>query len=255
MKNEAIDSDGMNNRRMRYFDIVSQISRCVSTEALQRACKSAAVDLGYEFYLFGGYYPVAEGIVLSSNFPDEWRQRYDAEGYVAIDPTVRHCWTESNAVVWSKVSYTEGKQGDLEKAVMAEAKQFGLSSGISIPVHGAGAEGGMLSLASGKTGVDFANHEEAGLQIVANAMHEATKRIISKSPDAIKSSIDNLSQREIECLSWTAKGKTSWAISQILDVSENTVIFHIRNAIKKLEVTNRSHAVARAIALSKITPF
>lgn len=253
--NEETQKAGVHHRRLRYFDIAGQISRCVSTEALQRACKMATLDLGHDYYLFGGYYPVAEGIVLSSNFPDEWRLRYDSQGYVAFDPTVRHCWTESNAIIWHKVTYTDGKQGDLERAVMAEASQFGLRTGISIPVHGAGAEGGMLSLVSNKDHADFAQHDEAGLQIIANAMHEATKRIISKNATAVNSSIDNLSQRETECLSWTAKGKTSWAISQILDVSENTVVFHIRNAIKKLEVTNRSHAVAKAIALSKITPF
>jgi len=69
------------------------------------------------------------------------------------------------------------------------------------------------------------------------------------------STVESLTPREVECLSWTAKGKTSWDTSRILEVSENTVIFHLRNAIKKLEVTNRSHAVAKAVEHSKITPF
>jgi LuxR family transcriptional regulator, activator of conjugal transfer of Ti plasmids len=48
-----------------------------------------------------------------------------------------------------------------------------------------------------------------------------------------------LSEREKACLSWTALGKSSWEIGQILHISENTVIFHIENAMKKLRTSSR----------------
>ncbi|MBX2881042.1 MAG: LuxR C-terminal-related transcriptional regulator, partial [Granulosicoccus sp.] len=35
-----------------------------------------------------------------------------------------------------------------------------------------------------------------------------------------------LSAREAECLTWTAKGKTSWEIAVILGIAESTVSFH-----------------------------
>jgi len=66
---------------------------------------------------------------------------------------------------------------------------------------------------------------------------------------------NELTERELECLRWTASGKTSWEISIILSISESTVIFHIKNAIEKLQVTNRSQAVAKAIAQSRIVLF
>lgn len=56
-----------------------------------------------------------------------------------------------------------------------------------------------------------------------------------------------LTQREIECLTWTARGKTSWEISVILGVSESTATFHLRNAVIKLQASNRTHAVAKAL--------
>jgi len=43
---------------------------------------------------------------------------------------------------------------------------------------------------------------------------------------------DQLSAREQSCLSWTARGKSSWEIGRILSISENTVIYHIKNAMK-----------------------
>ncbi|WP_169308679.1 response regulator transcription factor [Citrifermentans bemidjiense] len=61
-----------------------------------------------------------------------------------------------------------------------------------------------------------------------------------------------MSSREIECLRCSAEGKTSWEISQILGVSERTVTFHMQNASGKLQVSNRSHAVARAVSLGVV---
>ncbi|MFK7859442.1 MAG: substrate-binding domain-containing protein [Granulosicoccus sp.] len=57
----------------------------------------------------------------------------------------------------------------------------------------------------------------------------------------------SLTQRETECLTWTARGKTSWEISVILGFSESTATFHLRNAGAKLKASNRANAVAIAI--------
>ncbi|MBO1113660.1 helix-turn-helix domain-containing protein [Bordetella petrii] len=57
-----------------------------------------------------------------------------------------------------------------------------------------------------------------------------------------------LSNRERDCLHWSALGKTSWEISVILGVSERTVNFHIGNACSKLGVYNRRAAVAVALS-------
>ncbi|MFK8077443.1 MAG: autoinducer binding domain-containing protein [Granulosicoccus sp.] len=252
---ESVVTSSQDARRLLYFDLANLISGASTTDELKIFCQSTAEALGYDYYLFGGFYPMVESIVMSSTFPAEWHAEYEANGYIAIDPTVKHWWTSTKPIVWCKVEYSEGKTGDLERMVMEHAQVFGLRSGISIPVHGSGAEGCMLSLASNEENVDFDIHDEAGLKIIVHAMHDATKRIIATASIGNEPNIETLTPREIECLSWTAKGKTSWATSRILDVSENTVIFHLRNAIKKLEVNNRSHAVAKAVAHSKITPF
>ena len=58
-----------------------------------------------------------------------------------------------------------------------------------------------------------------------------------------------LTNREREVLSWTADGRTSNEISRILGISDATVIFHLKNVIKKLCASNKMQAVAKAIAL------
>jgi LuxR family transcriptional regulator, activator of conjugal transfer of Ti plasmids len=61
-------------------------------------------------------------------------------------------------------------------------------------------------------------------------------------------------RRERECLEWVARGKSSWDISIILNISENTVNFHLKNTMKKLGASRRSVAAIRAIELGLIDP-
>lgn len=68
--------------------------------------------------------------------------------------------------------------------------------------------------------------------------------------DRLISSFDEtppLSPREKECMLWTAKGKSSWEIGQILGISANTVNFHIKNAMKKLDTVSRTSAAIKSI--------
>lgn len=61
-----------------------------------------------------------------------------------------------------------------------------------------------------------------------------------------------LSRREVQCLRWVENGKSSWAIGVILNVSYNTVNFHIKNAMRKLETSTRTQAVVKARQLGLI---
>jgi len=63
-----------------------------------------------------------------------------------------------------------------------------------------------------------------------------------------------LNDREVECLTWAARGKTSTEIAQILDLTKRTVDFHIDNARGKLGATTRTEAVIKAAAGRLIEP-
>jgi len=64
-----------------------------------------------------------------------------------------------------------------------------------------------------------------------------------------------LGKRQVEALTWVARGKTSEEIARILGVSKPTVEFHVNNARVKLGVATRSEAVAKAIAGRLIEPY
>ena len=57
-----------------------------------------------------------------------------------------------------------------------------------------------------------------------------------------------LTKRELECLSWLARGLHSAQIASELRVARTTVDFHLTNARRKLNSVTREQAVARAVA-------
>ena len=78
---------------------------------------------------------------------------------------------------------------------------------------------------------------------------------LGKSPrNAVFSRHVALNDREIECLTWSARGKTSPEIAQIVNISKRTVNFHIENACRKLNVATRTEAVVKATSGRLIEP-
>jgi DNA-binding NarL/FixJ family response regulator len=55
-----------------------------------------------------------------------------------------------------------------------------------------------------------------------------------------------LREREIETLTWAARGKTFAEIAEILSLSKRTVEFHLENARRKLGVATRTQALIKA---------
>jgi len=63
-----------------------------------------------------------------------------------------------------------------------------------------------------------------------------------------------LNEREIEVLTWAARGKTSAEIAKIVDLTKRTVDFHIDNARAKLGAATRTEAVLKAATGRLIEP-
>jgi DNA-binding response OmpR family regulator len=91
--------------------------------------------------------------------------------------------------------------------------------------------------------VDF---EILNARIAARLTHVARASVWPKQID--------LAEREVETLTWAARGKTSAEIATILGLSKRTVDFHINNARGKLGVITRTQAVMKACSGQLISP-
>lgn len=82
------------------------------------------------------------------------------------------------------------------------------------------------------------------LEVLGNYFHSHVLRMNGNKAD------DSLlvTARELDCLRWTAAGKTAWEASVILGISERTVRFHLNSAREKLNCATTAQAIAHAVA-------
>ena len=81
---------------------------------------------------------------------------------------------------------------------------------------------------------------------VTGSVLRVFNRLSSQEPSPL------LSDRELEVLSCLATGQTTQQISGQLFISENTVKTHIRHILEKLDASNRTEAVSKALQMGLI---
>lgn len=79
--------------------------------------------------------------------------------------------------------------------------------------------------------------------LVAEFARLATRLTDDGPPERTRS----LTERELEVLTWIARGKSNREIAQLATVSENTVKNHVRSIMSKLHVTSRTEAAMHAV--------
>ena len=235
---------------------VAALDNCTDIDDVRKCFHAAYEELGFPVSIYVRFHlpeydqlsaPIfSKQMVISTTFPDEWRDRYREQNYHRIDPVFRECRRSVMPQVWADVL----QNNDLDRRqhqMFAEAIECGMTNGVAIPIHGPNREFAVVSLAAEGPTAEFKRripHFKHTAHVLAIHVHAAIRRLLDK--DNFNSNV-RLTPRERECLEWTARGKSSWAISEILTLSERTVNFHLANAMSKLEVTNRTHAVAKSL--------
>jgi LuxR family quorum-sensing system transcriptional regulator SolR len=210
------------------------------------ALEKAARVLGFEYAAFGMRLPLPVSnpkFLLSNNYSAAWQQRYADENYLAVDPTVAHGLQSVLPIVWDEKLFKEAP------AFWEDARGHGLQVGwaqSSIDVHGAI---GMLTLARSHDALlpSELRAQVPHMQWLAKMATEGMLRLAAngRPPEPPV----RLTAREIEVLRWTADGKTSHEVGQIMAISERTVNFHINNSLVKLGVNNKTSGVIKAALL------
>ncbi|BCM17635.1 LuxR family transcriptional regulator [Mesorhizobium sp. J8] len=186
--------------------------------------------------------PFQRDLAVMLNYPNGWQKRCFEMGYDRIDPIIKALRRQAGAFQWSDM-YCDASTTEHERRVLDEAAAFGLRSGISVPLHGPDGSAWVVSFAQSE-GLKFQNKMITYLQVAAFHFH---LRVSKCSNWSDIQEIPNLTPREKECILWTARGKSSWEIGQILEISVNTVNFHIKNVKEKLNASSRTVAAIRAI--------
>jgi LuxR family transcriptional regulator len=168
-------------------------------------------------------------------------------GYLESDPTVQHCRRSQAPVIWSDTVFQSTPE------LWDDAQSFGLKVGWAQSSLDAYGGGGMLTLCRSSEAISESELQEKQVKMrwLANIAHMALARVLA-APGGDDDK-NPLTPKEVDILKWCADGKTSSEIAEIMDISINTVNFHVKNASSKLHTANKTAAVVRAAMMGLLS--
>jgi DNA-binding CsgD family transcriptional regulator len=186
---------------------------------------------------------------VRTTYPEKWVARYLMRDYVKIDPVVQEGFERQLPFEWAELSPSPRAM-----ELMMDAIQNGVGmAGYSIPISDKAGRRALFS-------VNYPTPDEAWQSMLAEHREDWAELAHLVHRKAIaelhgdEDPIPHLGPREIECLTWTARGKGSKEIAILLGLSEHTTKTYLKSGRFKLTCANLPEAVTKAIKLHIINP-
>jgi len=234
------------------FTVLEQLDNAQDKQQLIDIFDRYLRDIGLTTFIFAEIanldMPFGKNLVFGTSSPS-YLKKYWHDGNMYHDPLIRALLRANSPIQYSTVNDVTNMDRN-DRKTMDLRRDQGIFDGYAFPLKGrlnrfttVGVHGNVDHLSY----CDIAILEMLiqGLYRRATYLHPLPKHL-SEEKSA------GLTNRERECLTWAAKGKTNWDISQILLITERTVQYHIQNARKKLGADSRLQAVVLAVKTLKI---
>lgn len=222
-------------------EIMHQLRSVQRKEQLPTLTSALQSLIPYQFAACGDFNTQRNAFqILHTNYNAELHELYVSQGY-ACDPSIQLLQQTGINVVSSE----DSPDLVVPREVTNLKLDFGIQSCLSFGVRG---------VLGQCTWFVYSNFEpkllwklRTILQILGPHFHLAYMRATTWADHHRPSQRKiGLTAREEEIMRWVSEGKTNWEISIILNVSLNTVKFHLKNIYQKLGgVENRWSAVAQ----------
>jgi len=226
------------------FEFIGRLNDLSSIQdVIEEIAKSFAL-FGFENFIITGLPNLKERfdkVVLLKKWPMGWFDIYSKEDYVRADPVIRLCRNTVQPFEWSEAPYDREKEPRAAE-VMDRATDFRMKDGFCLPIHGINGYEACFSM--GGVDLDLSSRTKPALHLMAMYGFERARQLLDPLPCRDPAL---LTPREREALVWAAAGKSAADTGEILGITERTVTAHIVSACQKLEATNKTQAVARAL--------
>ena len=229
------------------FQLYEQVSQAADLSSFRQGLIDFAHDL--DFGLISGVLaierrgPGARTDYFSiGNTPAEFLAAQVDPENARRDPVHRHVMTNAAPLIYDQRLYADAQAGDLWEM----QAPFGYRTGLAVSVHMPGYRRFLLGVDREKalpSDPIKLNRMIADLQLLAVHAQDAASRLLI----AVKA--PRLPARQLEILRLTMEGKSAWVVGSLLGISENTVNYHLKQLFKRLDVSNKNHAVLKAMEL------
>jgi DNA-binding CsgD family transcriptional regulator len=233
-----------------FVEISAHFSAATQACDVWKAVKAAVAPLGYQHIcVLAHQADLRERItpaVLYFDAPQGFADALDRAGHGPNNPLVQRALTRLEPLAVNEI--WGAPLSDRQKRVLAFiSMSLNVRDGFTIPIRLNEALDGIVLFGGLKP--DTSPLTRSFLHLLA---HCAFKRAMELANAPTRRKKGGLTVRELDCLRWTALGKTDAEIGVILSISARTARFHIENAKRKLGVSTRIQAVAEALKLRAI---
>jgi LuxR family quorum sensing-dependent transcriptional regulator len=232
------------------FDFVDEIERMSDQQSVMDRFSHELSRYGFHAWLITGLPNPGDRIdplMMLNGWPEGWTDLYTKLDFVQNDPVVAHCFRSIVPFQWAEAPY-DPLTSPKSKEVMERATDFRMNQGFCVPIHGGDGFQAVVTVAGERIEID--KQIRRALHLMSLYVHSRAAELCSPKevqPHRL------LTRREREVLQWTAAGKTSWEISQILGVAESTITTHIKAAAAKFDTTNRVATIVTALRRGEIS--
>lgn len=212
----------------------------------ERIARRITERLGFRWF---AYLRLSEDLpTLMSSYPKSWTDRYFDLGYQQIDPVVRRARCESKLFSWGGSAPRAAGTRE-QRRFFDEAMTFGIKSGVTVPIKGGFGRMAAFTMANDESTASVERLVDdrrdvlqlVGLYFHAHVMAKVRTGVNRPGGEGI------LTQRECQCLAWTARGKTVADIAILVGIAPRTVVFHLEKARQKLNASSIAQCVAEAM--------
>ncbi|MBO0142915.1 autoinducer binding domain-containing protein [Agrobacterium sp. Ap1] len=186
-------------------------------------------------------------MIVQSSIPEPYFAEFDrkrllekcALADIIIQSKLPFCWSIGDPL--------QSRPFPVDSAIEDLQRRYGLITSVAMTLHSLEGERFIMRFDGARPRLTQVELNEIGMITLHSFdMFEKIRRNERKAPPS------PLTVRELEVVRWTAQGKTSVEIGQILTLSDHTVNAYMTNAIKKLDCVNRTQLVAKALRLRLI---
>lgn len=228
------------------LDIVDRLSSARDVDGVVSELRRAGFLYGFDGFCISGIPLPGEKVdpyLLLAGWPEGWLEHYGAEDFIHVDPVVRHVKRSTMPFCWSDAPYASDDRAALR--VMDDAAAIGLAAGITVPIYRT--NGCQALVTFGADRLDLSAADRAAIHLFSIYAHDRARSLMDEFSGGGRRPPPRLAAREIECLKWSAAGKSAWDISVILHISQRTVEQYLASAAFKLGSVNRVQTVAEAM--------
>jgi DNA-binding CsgD family transcriptional regulator len=241
-------------------DYIDGLSGASSAEDCMALTRHHVSDLGFRNVVFSytrrpqGTDGELPSYLRYSSIPSAWEERYRQMNYQNHCPIYRASLQGGTLpLIWQKIWDRVGMTAT-QRRMQDEAASHGITNGICIPIEEQNGDRYGIGISTDLPDAEAAQVIDTHLPQLFLMTHHLHAVMADRYVDGVvREKFSPLTARELDCLHWVAVGKSTWEISEIHGISENTVKFHLRNILSKLNVPTRAAAVAKAFQLGLVS--